>query len=107
MHVGLEASAQIGDTGIDAIPEGVEFVIVGAVQYLLFDESPQPFDQIQVGRIGRQVKEFDAQYSVNLFMTGENLKEPFVVSLSNHEHKSFDKLRTNGVLNSTRQNKND
>ena len=62
MHVGLEASTQIGDTGVDAILEGVEVVIVGAVQYLLFDESPQPFDQIQVGRIGRQVKEFDAWF---------------------------------------------
>jgi len=40
-------------------------------------------------------------------MTGEHLKEPFVVSMTNHEHKSFDKLRTNGEFNSTRQNKND
>ena len=59
MHVGLEASTQIGDTGVDAIPERIEVVIVGAIQYLLFDESPQAFDQIQVGGIGRQVKEFD------------------------------------------------
>jgi len=60
LHVGLEATTKIGNAGVDAIPEGVKFVIVGAVQYLFFDESPQPFDQIQVGRIGRQVKEFDA-----------------------------------------------
>ena len=60
MPVGLEASAKIGDTGVNASPEGVEVVIVSAVQYLLFDKPPQAFDQIKVGRIGRQVKEFDA-----------------------------------------------
>ena len=60
MHISLEASSKIGDTGVNAIPKRVEVVIVGAIQYLLFDESPQAFDQIQVGRIGRQVKEFDA-----------------------------------------------
>jgi hypothetical protein len=59
LPVGLEASAKIGDTGVNASPEGVEVVIVSAVQYLLFDKPPQAFDQIKVGRIGRQVKEFD------------------------------------------------
>lgn len=62
MHVSLEASSNIGDTGVNAIPERIEVVIVGAIQYLLFDELPQAFDQIQVGRIGRQVKEFDAWF---------------------------------------------
>ena len=62
MHVGLEASTKIGDAGVDAILEGVEVIIVSAVQNLLFDEPPQPFDQIQVGRIGGQINEFDALF---------------------------------------------
>jgi hypothetical protein len=49
LHIGLEASTQIGDLGVDTILERVEVVIVDTIQYLLFDESPQPFDQIQVG----------------------------------------------------------
>ena len=69
LHIGFETSTQIGDTGVNAIPERIEVVIVGAIQYLLFDESPQAFDQIQVGRIGRQVKEFDA-YTPNAQVFG-------------------------------------
>ena len=40
LHIGFETSTQIGDTGVNAIPERIEVVIVGAIQYLLFDESP-------------------------------------------------------------------
>ncbi|CAA9890157.1 hypothetical protein METHB2_190044 [Candidatus Methylobacter favarea] len=61
------------------------------------------------------MKNFYSSYSVNLFMTGVNLKEPFVVSLPLYEHKFFDKallsitegLKTNGMLKSTRCNKRD
>ena len=81
MHIGLEASAQIGDTGIDAIPEGVEFVIVGAVQYLLFDESPQSFDQIQVGRIGRQER---SSMPSSLALPATDKVDPNVIKLSNN-----------------------
>jgi hypothetical protein len=62
LHVSLEAGAEFGDTGIDAVLEFFELIIVDAIQYLLFDEPPQAFDQIQIGRIGRQVKEFDAWF---------------------------------------------
>ncbi|MDD5321098.1 MAG: hypothetical protein PHD43_10900 [Methylococcales bacterium] len=52
-HVGLEAGAEFGDTGINAFFEFFELIVVDAIQYLLFDEPPQAFDQIQIGRAGR------------------------------------------------------
>lgn len=59
MHLVLETSTEFSDAGIDAIFENVEFVVVGAIQHLLFDETPQPLDQVQVGRAGGRIKEFD------------------------------------------------
>ncbi|MDD5323018.1 MAG: hypothetical protein PHD43_20890 [Methylococcales bacterium] len=53
LHVSLEAGAEFGDTGINAFLEFFELIVVDAIQYLLFDEPPQAFDQIQVGGAGR------------------------------------------------------
>jgi len=57
LHASFEAGAEFSDTGIDAVLEFFELIVVDAIQYQLFDEPPQAFDQIQVGGIGRQVKE--------------------------------------------------
>ncbi len=58
-HFAFEAGVEVAQTGVDAFLESGELVAMGAVQHLLFDEAPQPFDQVQVGGIGWQVKEFD------------------------------------------------
>jgi len=58
LPIRLETGTQTGDTGIGAVSEGFEFIVMGAIQNFLFDETPQPLDQIQVWRVRRQIKEF-------------------------------------------------
>jgi len=41
--------------------EGIEIFIIMIVETFLFDEFPQALDQIQVGRVWRQEKQFDFQ----------------------------------------------
>ena len=41
---------------------GSERKQMAGVQALLLDEFPQPFDQVQVRRIGRQKQQFDPQF---------------------------------------------
>ena len=61
LHLAFEAGAEVAQAGVDASLELGERVVMGAVQRLLLDETPQPFDEVQVGGIGGQVKEFDPQ----------------------------------------------
>jgi hypothetical protein len=49
LHFAFEAGAEVAQAGVDAFLKGGELVVMGAVQHLLLDEAPQPFDQVQVG----------------------------------------------------------
>ncbi len=59
LHIRFETGSQVGDTGIYAVSESFEFIVIGAIQHFLFDEAPQPLNQVQVWRVRRQIKEFD------------------------------------------------
>jgi hypothetical protein len=58
LHIRFEADSQFGDTHIDTVPEGVKLIVVSAIQHFLFDEAPQPLNQVQVWGVRRQIKEF-------------------------------------------------
>lgn len=47
--------------GRDGVFEDREILVVDRVQALLFDEFPQSLNEIEVGGIGRQIQQFDAE----------------------------------------------
>lgn len=64
-HQGLQflsvLPGNLCQTTIDGLAEFKEGSIVAAVERLLFDELPQPLDQVQIGRIRRQKLQADVQ----------------------------------------------
>lgn len=45
----------------DGLGEAVEVGVVFGVEALLFDELPEPFNEVEVGRVGGQEEQLDAQ----------------------------------------------
>ena len=50
---------RLGQAVRDRPGKGGEVGVILGVQYLLFHEFPKPFDQVQIGRVRRQVEQFD------------------------------------------------
>ena len=49
------------NTSCDSFLEIGKCFVIGGVEALLFDKLPEPFNQVQIGRIRRQKKQFDVQ----------------------------------------------
>ena len=47
---------------VDGSAEAAEILVVFVRQALLFCELPHPFDQIEIGAVGRQEKQFNIQF---------------------------------------------
>ena len=55
------SGVRFAETVADGLPELVVPVIVGVVRNFLFDKLPQPLDQVQIRRVGRQIHKLDIQ----------------------------------------------
>src|SRR3954466_8941274 len=60
-HLVLVHRRQVGQAPVDGGRASREVLVVCRVQRLLAQEPPQPLDQVQVGRVTRQVQQFDLQ----------------------------------------------
>lgn len=54
---GMGLRQAIGDGGF----EGLEVIVVFAIEALLFDKLPQALNEVQIGRIAREEEKFDIQ----------------------------------------------
>ena len=68
MH-GMGLLQALGNGGFQRLKVGM----VLGIEAVLFDKLPQQFDQIQVGRIGRQKKQLDVEQSGQLLHQGTAL----------------------------------
>ena len=50
-------------TGLDSLLEQLKVLVIFRIQALFFDEFPQTLNQIEIGGVGRQKEDFDAQIS--------------------------------------------
>src|SRR4051794_22221678 len=57
IHRALVFRGQVVQAAVDPGPELLEGLVVGGVQRLLAEEAPQPLDQVEVGRVARQVQQ--------------------------------------------------
>jgi hypothetical protein len=57
----LSIGAKIGQEPLDRRTELSEASVVGIPQHLLAEELPEPLDQVQVWRVGRQKQKADVQ----------------------------------------------
>jgi hypothetical protein len=46
---------------LDDLAKGREVRVVAIVEALLFDEFPEPFDEVQIRRVGGQIQQLNAQ----------------------------------------------
>jgi hypothetical protein len=60
------ATRGLGEAVGDGLLEQVNVFIVGAVETFFAHEAPEPLNQIEIGRIGRQKEQLDAQLAGSL-----------------------------------------
>jgi hypothetical protein len=90
---GLRLRQALGEGGF----EGCEVGIVGGIQALLFDELPQPLNQVEVRGIGRQKTDLKVEAGGE----GDNLRTALRASLGEH-HRQRNPELARGYLSQER-----
>ena len=54
-------TCRFGQTALNSPPEQLKVLVIFRIETLFSDEFPQAFNQIEIGRVGRQKENFDPQ----------------------------------------------